>query len=163
MNELDAWMLFFPHEEMDEIVKCTNAHLRDKRKSVTRDEFYKVIGLLYLMTLCPGRCQRRDHWSVTEGLLPAPAFGRRYGMGTNRFEEILAAMHFRPPVSGDTRRGWKIVSPLIDMCNLKWQTSIRPGHKLTVDESMFAWYGRGGDIGGMPTVIKIKRKPKGVG
>ena len=84
-------------------------------------------------------------------------------MGANCFEEILAAMHFRPPVSGDTRRGWKIVSPLIDMCNLKWQTSIRPGHKLTVDESMFAWYGRGGDIGGMPTVIKIKRKPKGVG
>ena len=28
---------------------------------------------------------------------------------------------------------------------------------------MFAWYGRGGERGGMPAVIKIKRKPRGVG
>lgn len=161
MTELDAWLLFFPHEEMDEILRCTNSHLRDKRKAVTREEFYKVIGLLYLMTLGPVRCQRRDHWSLVEGIFPAPAFGRRYGMGANRFEEIVSAMHFGP--RSENQQSWQVVSPLIAMCNAKWQSSIRPGYKLTVDESMFAWYGRGGSIGGMPTVIKIKRKPKGVG
>lgn len=39
-----------------------------------------------------------------------------------------------------------------------------PSYKLTVDESMFAWYGRGNySEKGMPTVIKMKRKPRGIG
>ena len=30
-------------------------------------------------------------------------------------------------------------------------------------ESMFSWYGKGDCSGGMPSVIKIRRKPKGIG
>ena len=49
------------------------------------------------------------------------------------------------------------------MCASKWSEVITPGYKITVDESLFAWYGRGGDLGGMPAVMKIKGKPKEVG
>ncbi|CAG5028177.1 unnamed protein product [Parnassius apollo] len=50
------------------------------------------------------------------------------------------------------------------MVNDKLKDTIRPGAKITVDESMFAWYGRGAYFkDGMPAVMKIKRKPKGVG
>lgn len=36
---------------------------------------------------------------------------------------------------------------------------------MCADESMFAWYGRGNydAENGMPAVMKIKRKPKGIG
>ncbi|CAG4996824.1 unnamed protein product [Parnassius apollo] len=49
------------------------------------------------------------------------------------------------------------------MVNDKLKDTIRPGAKITVDESMFAWYGRGAYFkDGMPAVMKIKRKSKGV-
>ena len=58
---------------------------------------------------------------------------------------------------------WYPAQALVHMCASKWREMITPGYKITVDESMFAWYGRNGALGGMSAVIKIKRKPKGVG
>ena len=58
---------------------------------------------------------------------------------------------------------WYPARVLAEMCASKWVDVLTPGYKMTVDESMFAWDGRGGTLGGMPTVMKIKRKPKGVG
>ncbi|CAG4949359.1 unnamed protein product [Parnassius apollo] len=50
------------------------------------------------------------------------------------------------------------------MVNNKLKDTIRPSAKITVDESMFGWYGIGAYFKDyMPAVMKIKRKPKGVG
>ena len=46
--------------------------------------------------------------------------------------------------------------------NIQWQDVVTPGLKITADESMFR-YGKGDCFGGMPRVIKIRRKPKGIG
>ena len=116
--------------------------------------------MLHAMTLGVLR-QRRDYWSTEEDLFPAPAFGRRFGMGLHHFEEILMALSFAEQGHDDDR--WYPARILAEMCTSKWIDVLTPGYKMTVDESMFAWYGRGGTLGGMPTVMKIKRKPKGVG
>ena len=119
-TELDFFMLFFPLKEMDDILACTNAALRGRRKSVSQGEFFRVIGLLFLMTLCPSRSIRREYWSTDDGLLPAPAFGRRYGMSVHRFEEILNAMNFdMEPSTADTQDNWWRVRKLVEMCNMK--------------------------------------------
>ncbi|CAG4980648.1 unnamed protein product [Parnassius apollo] len=48
--------------------------------------------------------------------------------------------------------------------NDKLKDIIHPGAKISIDESMFAWYERGAYVkDGMPAVMTIKRKPKGVG
>lgn len=50
------------------------------------------------------------------------------------------------------------------MVNETLKDTICPGSKITVDESMFAWSGRGAYFKNrMPAVVKIERKPKGVG
>jgi hypothetical protein len=55
--------------------------------------------------------------------------------------------------------------PFFDVTTAKWRGIFTPGYKLTIDESMFAWYGKGlhNEKDGLPAVIKIKRKPKGIG
>lgn len=97
MKEIHFWMAFFPCEEIDYILDCTNANLRDRRKVMSKGEVMsKVIGFLYAMTLSVTHT-RRDYWSTQTGLFPAPAFGRRFGLGLHRFEEILMCISFAPP------------------------------------------------------------------
>ena len=155
MSELDYWMLFFPCESTYDILNFTNANLRDRRKRVTKGELYKVIGFLYAMTLGVLR-QRQDYWSTEDGLFSAPAFGRRFGMGLHRFEEIRMALSFVKPKNNDDK--WYPVRAFLEMCTSKWNEVLTPGYKITVDESMFAWYGRGAILGGMPAVMKNKKK-----
>lgn len=100
-----------------------------------------MIGILYAMTLGVLR-QRRDYWRTEDSLFPAPAFGRRFGMGLHRFEEILMALSFTEQGNDDK---WLPARALLEMCASKWNEVLTPGYKMTVDESMFAWYGRGGD------------------
>nr|CAI5847440.1 unnamed protein product [Callosobruchus analis] len=93
MKEIDFFMASVPSEEIDYILGCTNANLREKRKQITKEELYKAIGLMYAMTL--SICHtRRDYWSNEDGVFVAPAFGKRFGMGIHRFEEILSFMSF---------------------------------------------------------------------
>lgn len=166
MSEIDMWMCFFPCEEIDFILQCTNKNLRNKRRIITKAEFYKAIGFVYAMTVSNFRT-RRTYWSTESGLFPAPAFGKRFGMGINRFEEILSCMAFSMIDEDDELEEdkWSLVRPFYQMSVNKWQDVFTPGYKITVDESMFAWYGKGlhGEKDGMPSVIKIARKPKGVG
>ncbi|KAG8302911.1 hypothetical protein J6590_020665 [Homalodisca vitripennis] len=156
LNEMDFWLIFSPIDDINHILVCSNAHLRDRRKPISRHEFFKSIGILYAMSINM-LAVRRNYWSTeTDGLFPASAFG-------SRFEEILMAMAFAMPE--DKRNGdrWHQVRPLINMSVTHWRQSFSPGFKLTVDESMFAWYGKGNyRENGMPAVMKIKRKPKGV-
>jgi len=162
MNELSFWEASFPTEEIDKILQCCNARLRPRRRMISKSKFYKTIGFLLAMTINELH-NRRDYWSTESGLFTAPAFGKRFGMGLQRFEEILACMSFAMPEENKDDK-WYEVRRLIQMTTSKWQSIFTPGYKLTVDESMFAWYGKGQYVeGGMPAVIKIKRKPKGVG
>ena len=154
MSELDYWMLFFPCKCIDDVLNHTNINLCDRRKRITKGVLYKVIGMLYAMTLCVLR-QRQDYWSTEEDLFPAPTFGRRLGMGLHRFEEILMALSFAELGHDDDR--WYHARVLAESCASKWIDVLAAGYKMTVDESMFAWYGRGGILGGMPTVMKIKK------
>lgn len=162
-KEIDFWMAFFPTEDIENIMRYTNDNLRERRKHITKGEFFKVIGMMYAMTLNIRRT-RREYWSNEGSLFPAPAFGKRFGMGIHRFEEIINSMAFSQPID-ENEDDWYQVRSFVEMTTSKWNDIFTPGYKITVDESMFAWYGKGlnRERGGMPAVIKIKRKPKGVG
>ena len=141
----------------------------EKKKAVAQNELYKVCGILYAITTA-NLPTRRSYWCVEDGVFPAPAFGRRFDMGYHRFEDILRALVFSDSDGDDDQEQgreeadtWSFVRRFVDSCNTTWQEALRPGYKITVDESMFAWYGKGDRPGGLPRVIKIKRKPKGVG
>ena len=86
-------------------------------------------------------------------------------MGYHRFEDILTHLAFdQEPEPDDGADKWWQVRRLVEACNQAWVDAIKSGFKLTVDESMFAWYGKGDTQGGMPKVIKIwRRKPKDIG
>ena len=169
LDEIGYWKLFFPVEEIDHILSCTNKKMPEKKKAVSQNERYKVFGILYAMTTA-NLPTRRSYWCVDDGVFPAPAFGRRFNMGYHRFEDILRALVFSDSDGDDDQEQgreeadkWCLVRRFVDSCNTTWQEALRPGYKITVDESMFAWYGKGDRPGGLPRVIKIKRKPKGVG
>lgn len=84
-------------------------------------------------------------------------------MGVHRFEFILKHLKFGDGDLNVNEDKLYHSKCFVEMLHRKWATTISPGHKLTVDESMFPWYGRNKYQGGMPNVMKIKRKPKGVG
>ena len=60
---------------------------------------------------------------------------------------------------------WSNIRYFINCCNKTWETVIRPGMALTIDEIMSAWYGLDGAyaIEGLPDITRIARKPEGVG
>ncbi|XP_050298561.1 piggyBac transposable element-derived protein 4-like [Anthonomus grandis grandis] len=172
MTELDFWLAFFPSEDIDLIIQSTNARLRERQRAVTKGDLYKALGIIYVMTLnsLHTKHTKREYWSTESGLFPAPAFGQRFGMGLHRFEEIINCLAFAIPTAEELNNeenmdnGYQ-VRAFFHMTTSKWNDIYSPGYKVTVDESMFAWYGKGlhNERDGMPAVIKIQRKPKGVG
>ena len=164
LTELDFFRHFFPGDEVAHILQCTNAKMPTRKKNVTKGDLFKVFGILYAMTTVE-MPSRRSYWSTdSAGLFPAPAFGERFGMGYHRFEDILTHLAFdQEPEPDDGADKWWQVRRFVEAWNQAWVDAIKPGFKLTVDESMFAWYGKGDTQGGMPKVIKIRRKPKCVG
>ncbi|KAJ3659781.1 hypothetical protein Zmor_011453 [Zophobas morio] len=163
MSELDYFELFFPTEKLNLILRYTNLKLAQGRKPISRQELYKFIGMLLAMsvnTLTP----RRKYWKNTDtGVFPPAAFGKRFGLGLHRFEEIMHALSFANPDEDVGDDKWFQPRALVNFLNEKWPSIMTAGYKLTCDESMFSWYGKGAHQNGMPAVIKIKRKPKGVG
>ncbi|KAG8318870.1 hypothetical protein J6590_103620 [Homalodisca vitripennis] len=72
LNEMDFWLIFSPIDDINHILVCSNAHLRDRRKPISRHEFFKSIGILYAMSINMLGV-RRNYWSTeTDGLFPAP-------------------------------------------------------------------------------------------
>ncbi|XP_069354527.1 piggyBac transposable element-derived protein 3-like [Maniola hyperantus] len=160
----DAFFMVFPREKVHYIIQCTNSMFPAKQKVLIEKELLLFIGIMYAMTL-QELPDRRCYWNTTsEGIYPPANFGQRFGMSRQRFETILMALRFTQPSDLDDSDRWRNVRTLVTMVNEKLEHTIRPGSKITVDESMFAWYGRGAYFkDGMPAVMKIKRKPKGVG
>lgn len=156
--------MVFPREKLNYIVQCTNSSFPPKQKLLNEKELLVFFGILYAMTL-QELPDRRSYWNTTsDGIFPPANFGQRFGMSRQRFEIILMALRFTQPSNLDDSDKWRNTRTLVMMVNDKLADTIRPGSKITVDESMFAWYGRGAYFkDGMPAVMKIKRKPKGVG
>ena len=50
LDEIGYWKLFFPVEEIDHILSCTNKKMPEKKKAVSQNELYKVFGILSAMT-----------------------------------------------------------------------------------------------------------------
>ena len=113
-------------------------------------------GSLHVMILGVLR-QKQDYWSTEEDLFPTPAW---YGMGLNRFE-ILMALSFIEQGHKDDK--WHTARALLVRCPFKWNKVLTPGYIMMADESLFAWYGRGGALSSMSAVVETKRISKGVG
>lgn len=163
MTELESFELFFPVEKLNVILQYTNLKLARGRKQITKKDLYIFIGILFAMSLNT-MTPRRKYWKNSDtGVFPPAAFGKRFGIGLHRFEEIMHALSFGNPDEDVGDDKWFQPRALVDFLNEKWPSIMTPGYKLTCDESMFAWYRKGAHEAGMPAVIKIKRKPKGVG
>ena len=105
ISVLDFWPLFFRSESIGEILQETNARLKSRQKRITKGELYKAIGLLYALTL-DVRTQRWDYWATASAvdLYPTSAFGVRFRMVRDHFEQIPAALSFRPADDGTDPR-----------------------------------------------------------
>jgi len=133
-------------------------------------KFFKIIGFIYLMSLCelPTRRQYFQTPPPFDSKSPFPGawpdWGRRFGMGETEFSFPLGSMSWSAKRPGDA---WHAVRDFLDAFNKRRRDVVEPSAKLTVDESMSAnrtnrtlsnHY-----IGGLPHQTKIARKPEGVG
>ena len=69
-------------------------------------------------------------------------------MGYHRFEDILRELVFSDSDGDDDQEQgraeadkWSLVRRFVDSCNTTWQEALRPGYKITVDESW--WIAKG--------------------
>ena len=162
---IDFWLFLFPNM-LDDIVRWTNSAFPARVAQTTKHEVVKFFGIQYAMTQYPTR-QRHNYWSLHDSdLLPAPAFGQRFGMSRDRFEMLVRYMTFHDPdldlaVPLDP---WRKVRTFVNMFNLNRAENVTPGWVLVVDESTSKWRGLGDwyDLG-MPHITKIPRKPEPVG
>ena len=162
-REVDYFLWSFPDKAVAEILECTtNSMLKSKPSSipVSRGELFKLLG--FLLALTRTHSKRRDLFSVSDGLFPAPKFGDRFGIHQHRVDELLQHISFGKVVDGDPAHG---ILCFIDHFNKCREDSYFPSWSICVDESMSAWRGKDGNFcsDGMPHVTKIARKPKGVG
>ena len=162
-SEVDYFLWSFPDKAVAEILECTtNSMLKSKPSSipVSRGELFKLLG--FLLALTRTHSKRRDLFSVSDGLFPAPKFGDRFGIHQHRVDELLQHISFGKVVDGDPAHG---ILCFIDHFNKCREDSYFPSWSICVDESMSAWRGKDGNFcsDGMPHVTKIARKPKGVG
>lgn len=99
---VDYMMWSFPQASIPGILSRTTASMlaiNHKTKPLTKGEFFRVIGFLLALTRTQKR--RRDLFSLVDGLFPAPAFGKRYGISRNRLDMILRHLSIGPTKLGD--------------------------------------------------------------
>ena len=123
-----------------------------------------MLGVLFALTrITQGR---RDLWSSEDFIFPAPRFGARFGIGRNRFDDLLRYIRFCPQSEYENKYDrWSPVRRLIDAFNEHRAATFYPSWSICIDESISLWRGKDGNYcsDGMPHVTKIERKPKGVG
>lgn len=93
---IDYVRLFFPMPILESITQLTSGEIRRHGgKVLSADEFWKYLGLRILMSIdvLP---EVADYWhdSDTDSAIVPRAFGRRFGMSKNRFEEIDRHLKF---------------------------------------------------------------------
>ena len=159
---VDYFLLLFPVAATANFMEFTNAELKDaNQRTLTKHEFFKFFGLLYAMTIVDYPT-RRDYWgnSTSKDLFPKPDFGK-FGMGLNRFENILRYLRCAPPGSPDR---WCHIRAFVDAFNANRVCTCDPSWRLCVDEKTSSFRPRKGAYlsDGPPTLTKILRKPKSV-
>ena len=162
------FLMMFPTHMLADFAFWTSTVLKDAGQAETSpQEVLKVLGFLYGMTVHPYG-DRRKYWSVEnseDSLLPAPAWGNRFGMGQRRFETVLRYLTFHDPSTFNESDRWHPVRTLVDTFNQRRLDKVRPSSCLVVDESFASWISRKPDDmpDALPHTQKIIRKPKGVG
>ena len=164
----DFFLMMFPTHMLADFAFWTSTVLKDAGQAETSpQELLNVFGFLYGMTVHPYG-DRRKYWSVEnseDSLLPAPAWGNRFGMGQRRFETVLRYLTFHDPSTFNESDRWHPVRTLVDTFNQRRLDKVRPSSCLVVDESFASWISRKPDDmpDALPHTQKIIRKPKGVG
>ena len=173
-NYLNWFLHYFPLAVVTFIVASTNKQAKKVSwplgmpwGHLKTGEFLRWLGIWILMTVypTPGSC-RRNYW---RGILNFGQF-----MSEKRFEAILRA--FTLPQYDRSDRKWggpgrveherKRFDPFYEtrrFCDLlreRFQSAMKPGGWLCIDESMFSWLGRAIKLPGWKI---IKRKPRPIG
>ena len=170
ISPLDYFFHSFPEEQTLLCIRLTNIQLQKKNRNVmTREEFYKLLGLLILMTRFEFT-RRSSLWSRTTSskFIPAPMIGLSSGMSRNRFDELWSCLRWseqpdeRPEEMNHAEYMWRLVDDMVDIFNRHRSDNFLPAEWICVDESISRWYGLGGqwiNIG-LPMYVTIDRKPE---
>ncbi|CAG5039102.1 unnamed protein product [Parnassius apollo] len=113
----------------------------------------KHFGDNYDISYCWGTVRKvennyaRVHWEINKKISLVPVvliadIENDNLLEANTNEENLALRLTQPSDLDDSDK-WRNTRTLVMMVNDKLKDTIRSGAKITVDESMFAWYGRG--------------------
>ena len=164
---LDFFFLLFPRQSVNSILEHTNKALEEDSgegtQPLTEQEFFLFIAMILAIAVYDFG-QRRDYWSAssTGDVFPAPNLGR-FGMGVNRFENILRNLRFAP--HSDDR--WCQPRAFVDAFNSRRVSKVSPSWIVTVDEKMSAYRPRKlpflDTADSIPHLTKFIRKPEGVG
>ena len=167
---IDYFFHSFPDEQTRYTVLQTNINLlRNDKRLMTREEFYKLLGILILITRFEFT-SRASLWSRTTSskFIPAPRIGETTGMSRNRFDELWSHLRWseqppeRPADKTHAEYRWMLVDDMVSIFNKHREENFLPSEWICVDESMSRWYGLGGswiNIG-LPMYVAIDRKPE---
>lgn len=169
----DYFYLLFPMGELDKIVEGTSEVLIERRKPVTtKGEILKYLGIRLASVLERRRGSVRswfkDGYVEEESIHLNGAYTTRFNMTVTRFQLLSDSFRLRPaPISAaDNADRWYMIRSFIDAFNVRRRKAVIPGQTLVIDESMSAFRQKAsGDfnVNGMPHLVKIARKPEGVG
>jgi Transposase IS4 len=103
LSRLDIFHLMFPPSQLDVMVRCTNAIMREKnKKTTTKGELLKFLGVIVLMTRYEFK-SRVSLWSTTavSKYETPPCFGKT-NMSRVRFDDIWTCLRWSKQPSDHT-------------------------------------------------------------
>lgn len=159
------FLLSFPVALVHPILARTNNSISSSQRRQTQftaKSFFKILGILYLMTLSD-QPNRRAYWAADDNIpLPSPNFGRF--MDISHFEHFMQHISWSELNRNDR---WASIRDFINGFNARRVSTIFPSDRLTVDEAMSMNRTnrtvKNGVPTGLPHQTKIARKPEGVG
>ena len=145
------------HEFILDIVQCRADEVNDKRPYTANH----ING--FLVCACGGAQFKEgtDLWATERvGMMPPPNFGRH--LDKERFTRILRCLRKGPEGCEDAADPWHPVRFMVGGHNKTRRRNFQWGWSAVIDETMFAWRGKGG-AGGMPHLSCTPRKPEDLG
>ena len=158
------YFLSFPLDLVHNIVRRTNEAIEQtsSRLRLTVQTFFKMIGLMYLMSLQP-KPSRRLYWQSEEW---DRCSGNNFSqfMAISHYELFLQHLSWSEPNANDK---WAAIRDWLEEFNKRRRMIVVPSDRVTVDEMMSMnrtnrTLSKGVPVG-LPHQTKIARKPEGVG
>ena len=168
----DYFYTLFPMAELKKIIAGTNAMLTEKNKPLTtKGEIIKYLGIRLAAVLERRRGTVRSWFqdgNIENSIFQCGSYSIRFGMTVTRFQILSESFRLRtrPQLDEERTDKWFMIRSFIDAFNVRRRLAVTPGQTLVVDESMSAFRQKApGDfnVNGMPHLVKIARKPEGVG